>query len=278
VGKVRRLTCLVLFALCTQLVLAADIQYSVKEGETLFSISRKAQVPVDVLCLFNGIADAAKVKAGTVVKVPTVYVIKKGDTLFGISRAFSVSIAKLLELNKLPKDASIKVGDKIYIPTSTAAPATDIAAANTPPTGKTSGTTTQQAFQGTTQITSLQTAGVVLPLTGRREPEKGKSGVVFYGAAGDVVHSATAGEVRWAATYWGSGKVIIIRSLDGTLFMYSGNRDLLVNVGDRVHPGDEIARLGETPQGGGVNLHLSITDKGGHVIDPEKYFSAKSES
>lgn len=114
---------------------------------------------------------------------------------------------------------------------------------------------------------------------GKREPESGKlPGIVFYGAAGDVVHSATAGEVKWAATFWGRGKIIIVKQADGTLLTYSGNREILVNVGNRVSAGSEIARLGDSPEGGGVRLHLSIQDASGHVVDPEKYFSAKSSS
>ncbi len=120
-------------------------------------------------------------------------------------------------------------------------------------------------------------AVVVWPLAGRHELDNGKMpGLVFYGAAGDVVRSATAGEVKWAATYWTRGKVVIIKSVDGTLCTYGGNAELLVNVGDRVSPGMDIAKLGESPQGGGAKLYFSISDGSGHVVDPEKYFSAKS--
>ena len=103
-------------------------------------------------------------------------------------------------------------------------------------------------------------------------------GLVFYGSAGDVVRSATAGEVKWAATYWTRGKVVIIKSVDGTLCTYGGNAELLVNVGDRVSPGMDIAKLGESPQGGGARLYFSISDSSGHAVDPEKYFSAKISS
>ena len=271
-GRVGRLTFLVLLVFSAQLLPAEDIQYSVKDGETLFSISRKTAVSVDVLCLFNGIVDAAKVKVGTIIRVPTVDVVKKGDTLFGIARQYSVTVAKLLDMNKLPQSALIKVGDKLYIPSTAGVSVAETVTGTSPETA-------QSPQSAAMQTAVTQTAGVVLPLAGRYETEKGKTpGVVFFGASGDIVHSATAGEVRWAATFWGSGKVILIRTQDGMVLMYSGNRDLLVNVGDRVNPGTEIARLGETPQGGGVNLHVSIFDKDGHTVDPEKFFSAKSES
>ena len=71
---------------------------------------------------------------------------------------------------------------------------------------------------------------------------------------------------------------MIIKSVDGTLFTYGGNEELLVNVGDRVSPGTDIAKLGESPQGGGAKLYFSISDSSGHVVDPERYFSAKSSS
>jgi septal ring factor EnvC (AmiA/AmiB activator) len=87
-----------------------------------------------------------------------------------------------------------------------------------------------------------------------------------------------AGEVKWAATYWGLGKVVVIKSADGTTFTYGGNGELLVNVGDRVGIGAEIARLGENPQGGGSRLYFSIKDASGRVVDPEKFFSVKRQT
>jgi septal ring factor EnvC (AmiA/AmiB activator) len=117
------------------------------------------------------------------------------------------------------------------------------------------------------------------PHPGRREPVKGKiSGLVFFGSRGDVVHAATAGEVKWVAPYWGLGKIVLIRAVDGSIFLYAGNEEILVNVGDRVSPGTEIARLGESPQGGGAKLYFSIQDAKSQIIDPEKYFSAKSQT
>jgi LysM repeat protein len=259
--------------LCVTALLAADTQYTIKEGETLFSVARKLQVPVDVLSRMNGIVDTGKVKAGTVLAIPNVYTVKKGDTLYGIARAFSVSLARLLDANALGEDAKLKVGEKLVIPgggSGVAAADQQSSSSSAPPAGIVSATASS----------APRVAGsFVWPLPGRREPENGKlPGLVFYGAAGDVVHSATAGEVKWAATFWGRGKIIIVKQADGTLLTYSGNREILVNVGDRVSPGSEIARLGDSPEGGGVRLHLSIQDANGHSVDPEKYFSAKSQT
>ena len=87
-----------------------------------------------------------------------------------------------------------------------------------------------------------------------------------------------AGEVKWVGPYWGWGKTVIIKASDGNIILYPGNEELLVNVGDRVNPGSEIARLGVSPQGGGAKLYFSIQGANGQFVDPEKYFSEKSHA
>ena len=178
-------------------------------------------------------------------------------------------MGQLLVLNKLNQDSVIKAGQTLYLPAGASA-----AVASVPQAG--SGQATASAQTGVLPQASLR---VVWPHTGRHELEKGKLWwLVFQGAAGDIVRSATAGEVKWAATWWGYGKVVIIRSPDGTTFMYRGNRELLVNVGDRVLPGTEIAKLGASLQGGGTRLYFCINDANGKTVDPEKFFSAQSQS
>ncbi len=271
-SRVIQLLCLFLLLLGAATLPGADSQYTVKEGETLFSVARRAQVPVDVLSAFNGIADAGKVKAGMVLRVPTAYSVKKGDTLYGIAREFSVPIARLLELNKLTQNARLKVGARLFIPVDAEAPAARVVDAVQKPL--------RTDVPTATDSIAPRAGGVVVwPHTGRHEPDNGKvPGLVFYGAPGDLVKSATAGEVKWAATYWTRGKVVIIKSLDGTLCTYGGNAELLVNVGDRVSPGTDIAKLGESPQGGGAKLYFSISDGNGRIVDPEKFLSARSSS
>ena len=51
-------------------ILAGETSYTIKEGETLFSVAKRAQVPLDVLCAYNGIDNAARLKAGSVIRFP----------------------------------------------------------------------------------------------------------------------------------------------------------------------------------------------------------------
>lgn len=275
-GRLVHMSCTLLFALAAAMLPAADNRYTIKEGETLFSVARRAEVPVDVLSAYNGITDADKVKVGTVLHVPTTYTVRKGDTLYGIARTFAVPLARILELNKLGQNARLKIGSRLYIPQdagkASAQPGVQAAVQSPSP---------PRVDPAVLVSTGVPNPGgvVVWPHPGRHEPDNGKiPGLVFYGAPGDVVRSATAGEVKWAATYWTRGKVVIIKSPDGTLFTYGGNAQLLVNVGDRVSAGMDIAKLGESPQGGGAKLYFSISDGTGRAVNPERFFSAKSDS
>lgn len=262
----------------------------VKEGDTLFAIARKRQVPLDVLRQFNGLLETTRLKVGQLVRFPDVHTVKKGDTLFGIARDLSVPLSGLLDLNGLTQSSRIVPGQRIFVPLS---PKT----AQGPPPSNTqqsssssSGSSGQQAGaagqRGSTpaptagQAASAAMGAFVWPHPGRHEPYKGRlPGLVFYGSKGDLVQSATAGEVEWVAPYLGYGIAIIIRAPDKSLLTYKGNEAALVNVGDRVVPGTEIARLGVSPLlGGDARLYLSIKDSKGQTVDPEKYFSTKNQA
>ena len=277
-GRLLQLSCVVPLLLAALVLPAADSQYTIKEGETLYSVARRAQVPVDVLSAYNGITDSSRVKVGLVLKVPTGYVVKKGDTLYGIARAFGVPVARILDLNKLSLSSRVKVGERIYIPVDTDAAVVAVVDTTQKPAARTD-TPRTDPVATTPPAGTRPVEPVVWPHPGRHEPDNGKiPGLVFFGAPGDVVRSATAGEVKWAATYWTRGKVIIIKSSDGALFTYGGNAELLVNVGDRVSAGMDIAKLGESPQGGGAKLYFSISDSSGRALNPERFFSSKSDS
>ena len=278
--KAMRSLSFIFFLLMAISLAAGESSYTIREGETLFSVAKRVQIPVDVLSAYNGIDNASRLKAGSVIRFPSPYVVKRGDTLFAISRSFGVPMAKLLDLNGLNERSKIKVGLKVYIPLDhaagfTASEPVDSVSARLPPQDNVGKTPTS----ADTLSQTASSGEVMWPHTGRHEPLRGKiSGLVFFGSEGDPIHSATSGEVKWVGPYWGWGKTVIIKSSDGDLILYAGNEQLLVNVGDRVSPGTEIARLGVSPQGGGAKLYFSIQGANGQFVDPEKFFSDKSHA
>jgi murein DD-endopeptidase MepM/ murein hydrolase activator NlpD len=262
-------------ALTGALVFPETATYTIQVGETLFGIAKKVGIPLDVLCAYNGIADPSRLKAGTPIRLPQTYTIKKGDTLYSISRMYSTTLPDLLSLNMLKESSSIKAGDRLFIPVSHDNPAAD----TPPPTVHADPQTTVHAPPvKPPQSAAPQAAGggtaLVWPHPGRHETYQGKiPGLVFRGSRGDPVVSASSGSVEWVGPYWSWGKVVIIKGEDGLKFIYAGNEELLVNVGDRVKPGTEIAKLGVSPQEGEARLYFSIQGKDGQTVNPEKYLS-----
>lgn len=276
---------LVLSVLIMSLVLSAaavcadDASYTIHEGETLFAIAQKTGVPLDVLCRYNGIQDAGRVRAGTRILLPRSHEVKKGDTLYSISRKYSVTLQELLALNSLREDSVIKAGEKMFIPGPNPG-GQAVASAGSQASGgagmvSSGGTPGAPSSTGAASTGPAPKADLVWPHPGKREQYWGKiPGLVFHGAVGDRVVSVGSGEVVWVAPYWGYGKVVIIENFDdGLMFTYAGNDELLVNVGDRVKPGSEIARLGQSPKDGDARLYFSICTRSGQVVNPEKYFS-----
>jgi len=240
--------------------------YTVVEGDTFYGIARRLEIPVAILQSFNGVTDPAKLRAGMVLKVPSVREVKKGDTLYGIARQAGVPLEELLNLNGLKSSSPIKPGDRLYLPAGARAPAT--AAASSVASAKPVDASKPLPAAGSMMWPH---AGARAPFQGRVLGSGSLQGICFAGNRGDPVFSATSGEVKWAAPYFIYGKMVLIKTSDGHLLLYAGNEELLVRVGDLVTPGMEIARLGASPQGGEARLIFSVHGRSGEYVDPERY-------
>lgn len=110
---------LVLLALLSYpLVSRGDyIYYSVKKGDTFYSLSRKFNIEIWVIQKENNIS---VLKEGVVIKIPNrntlKYTVKQKDTLFSIARRFNTTIEEIISVNKL-ESIDIKVGQILVIPT-----------------------------------------------------------------------------------------------------------------------------------------------------------------
>ncbi|MCY3737462.1 MAG: LysM peptidoglycan-binding domain-containing protein [Gemmatimonadaceae bacterium] len=101
--------------------------HTVRQGESLWSISRTHQVTVADLRSWNGLADdvirpgqslyladAASAGGGS-------YTVVGGDTLYGIARRFGVDVADIARQNNLSLSSSLLIGMELHIPVGEAA-------------------------------------------------------------------------------------------------------------------------------------------------------------
>jgi lipoprotein NlpD len=112
-------------------------------------------------------------------------------------------------------------------------------------------------------------------LAGFSEPSS--KGVDIGGKAGDPVVAAAPGQVLYTGTgIRGFGKLIVIRHDSGFSSVYAHNRQILVKEGQTVSRGQRIAELGDT-DADRPKLHFEIR-KSGKPVDPMRYLPGDKPS
>jgi murein DD-endopeptidase MepM/ murein hydrolase activator NlpD len=101
----------------------------------------------------------------------------------------------------------------------------------------------------------------------------GHKGIDINAREGTPVRAAADGEVIMAKHYYGSyGHTVIIRHDNGLITLYAHCSELLVEEGDTVKAGDEIAKVGSTGRSVGPHLHFEVIDTcGNRRLNPTDY-------
>lgn len=118
---------------------AAGTTYTVKAGDTLYSIAKKHNTTVSKLTSLNKLSNANVLKVGQVLKLkadaaapapkPTpapstgTYTVKAGDTLYSIAVKNKTTVSQLVSLNKLSNPNVLKIGQVLKLKADTTAPA-----------------------------------------------------------------------------------------------------------------------------------------------------------
>jgi len=106
-------------------------------------------------------------------------------------------------------------------------------------------------------------------------------GVAIGGTSGEAIVASATGKVVYSGSgLRGYGKLIIIKHDDTYLSVYAHNRELLVKEGERVSRGQRIAEMGATTTGVGserAELHFEIR-RFGKPVDPLKLLPPEGPS
>jgi lipoprotein NlpD len=241
--------------------------YTVKRGDTLYSIAHDNGVDYRELAAWNGLADPSTLKEGTVLRLrapvaqppaqpearaqaqpdagvqvqPIVAPGAVESRALGEQRSPAEQPQAGAEPREAPKPELLKTGPKaMKLPYSEDNVA--LVMRLSPP----------EAKAETAPGPSAQSDGVdwMWPASGKvlaNLPKGANKGVDILGKIGDPVFASASGRVVYSGTgLRGYGKLVIIKHNETYLSTYAHNSNLLVKQGDNVVKGQKIAEIGNT--------------------------------
>lgn len=267
---------------------APPLVVHVQPGDSLWSIARAHGSTVDALAMANGLSAGSTLRVGLALTVPGRFAaidattgapstnvggaaaeevrVMPGDNLWKIARQHNTTIAAIMSLNGLTSDR-LAVGDVLRV-----LPGPDLGIAS-----DVVGSAAYVPQGGDAMVWPL--VGQITSRFGWRRLTIGGSnihnGLDIGGRTGDPIRSATAGVVTFSGWRGGYGYVIVVENGD-TEYWYGHASALLAEVGDRVSPGELIARVGSTGISTGPHLHFEIRVDGA-PIDPLPILEARAE-
>jgi len=238
--------------------------YSVREGDTLWGISREHNVDLQTVLAINNLDVNSVLGVGQMLEIPynrfRIYVIRNGDTLWDIASRYDVNINDLIALNNNKNPKQLKVGDKIWIPGSM---------------------NIQLAMQQSpSRNVSLTYTSLSWPLIGEITSPYGwrKSGfhhgLDIAGNIGDAIKAAAPGTISFAGYRPVYGNIVVIDHYDGKQTVYAHARNILVSRNQKVNQGDIIATVGISGVTTGPHLHFEVRENE-KTDDPLKYLRYK---
>ncbi len=226
-----------------------------KKNETLYSVARQYDVSVDEIVRTNNINDPTDLPVGMRLTIPgrgSAYKVLKGDTLYGIARRNGLTIEELKRHNGLGDGYILKAGDLLMIPEDS-----------------------DEVIEGPEDTPAellppqMDDPEGFWPLDGDRRYVDGKlKGIQIHGTQGDPVRSISSGKVIWVGPYRGFGRVVLVQSPDDYIYVYGGNEETEVAVGQEVEPGTIISSLGINPHLQEPVLFFTVF-RNGKPVSPE---------
>ena len=265
---------------------SADVEYQVQSGDTLYSIARKHGIAHQELMAVNKIQNERVLKVGQILIIPKNgepssslenYEIKGGDTIYSISRRSGMTVQEILDFNNLSSDDIIKPGQVLQVRQTDRPSGQLVQNANdrtaSPPASASSpaaispvvSTTVSKRSRATTNPSSTV---LFWPHSGPRFALAGKfPGIVIKGDIGDEIKAVSSGRVVYSGPHSTLANVVFIQNQRGYIYIYGGNRNLLVSSGDEIRSGQVLGALGPSPLLPEVQVYFSVW-KEGKYIDP----------
>jgi murein DD-endopeptidase MepM/ murein hydrolase activator NlpD len=256
---------------------AGATSYTVANGDTLYSISRRYGVKVADIAAANGLKPDSAVTIGQTLRLPG-----NGHPAAAVAAAQPpapqpVRVASIDPKVKLPTPA-----DTVAPPMGSAANGPAIPAVPTAPVAKgtqdpaaASAAIDQAADSGSASGTEFRwpVRGRIIAGFGAKPNGEKNDGINLAVPEGTAVKAAEAGTVIYAGNELeGYGNLILVRHADGWVSAYANNRDINVKRGDTVRRGQTIAHAGMTGSVSSPQVHFELR-KGAKPVNPLDYLA-----
>lgn len=110
------------------------------------------------------------------------------------------------------------------------------------------------------------------PFNGQRAMH---AGIDFRGAHGSPIRAAAPGRVSFVGVKSGYGNVVEVDHGHGIQTRYAHLAGFLARPGQKVQPGDSIARMGSTGRSTGTHLHFEVRVNG-TAVNPRRFLEANA--
>lgn len=245
------------------------VEYIVADGDTLSGIAKKFDVSTDTIRWQNDLESIDDIKPGQSLEIPPVtgivHKVKRGETIYSISKTYNVDAQGIVDwpFNTFTNDETfaLAVGQLVVVP---------------------DGAKPEEKLWSAPTYIARQTpnAGAVSAFGSFAWPASGSISQYFrwYHPAIDIASNAApdvlaADSGTIIASGWdpvGYGNRVIVDHGNGFTTLYAHFSKVYVSVGQTVHRGDAVGKMGTTGHSTGIHLHFEIR-KNGIAQDPLGY-------
>ncbi len=251
--------------------------YVVRPGDTLWSISRATGVPVAELERINSIT-AGRIRPGQRLRVgeaaqrtetassfSSTHVVRHGESLWSIARKYGLSLERIRAINSLKTDM-LRSGQVLAV-RETGSP--------DPPLRKTQGGHRARPVPESPAVALASQGGgrFSWPLRGRIVEKFGVkdkgivNGITIAAGTSSDVRCAAPGEVAYADSLRGYGRMVIVRHEGGYHSIYAHLSKISVSKGQRIQGLTVVGQAGSIPGTGQAGVHFQLYSKG-RAVDP----------